>query len=159
MDPGLSFAGTVVENTSITDSTLVVKVRRKPGCWSAPADGPAGLSTTRPGGLWRHVDFGAATGPDRGDDPAGRLPRLRQVRTEWMLPARPGARHTRDFEDMAAVPSTRMSKATVAILPRTNWQTINPRHPPRHTHLATDRLEHLHHIGVDEIAYREEPEA
>jgi transposase len=46
-----------------------------------------------------------------------------RVRTEWMPWARPGARHTQDFEDMAAWLVKRMSKAEVAALLGTTWPT------------------------------------
>jgi transposase len=78
-----------------------------------------------------------------------------QVRSEWMPWARPGARHTRDFEDMAGWLVKRMSKAGVAALLRTTWETADALvRRLVDTHRDTDRLTGLYRIGVDEIAYR-----
>jgi hypothetical protein len=78
-----------------------------------------------------------------------------QVRTEWMPWARPGARHTRDFEDLAGWLVKRMSKAGVAALLRTTWHTIDDLvRRLVGEHLDDDRLDGLYRIGVDEIAYR-----
>lgn len=77
------------------------------------------------------------------------------VRTEWMPWARPGARHTRDFEDLAGWLVKRMSKAGVAALLRTTWHTIDDLvRRLVGEHLDEDRLDGLYRIGVDEIAYR-----
>jgi transposase len=50
-----------------------------------------------------------------------------RVRTEQVPWARPGARHTRDFENTAAWLVRRMSKAAVATLLRTSWNTVEIR--------------------------------
>jgi transposase len=81
--------------------------------------------------------------------------RCERVRTEWMPWARPGARHTRDFEDLAGWLVKRMSKAGVAMLLRTTWHTIDTLvRRLVDQHLDADRLDGLYRIGVDEIAYR-----
>ena len=78
-----------------------------------------------------------------------------QVRSEWMPWARPGARHTRDFEDMAAWLVKRMSKTGVAALLRTTWETVDALVARLvDEHLDSDRLSGIYRIGVDEIAYR-----
>jgi transposase len=81
------------------------------------------------------------------------------VRTEQVPWARPGARHTRDFEDAAAWLVRRMPKAAVATLLQTPWNMVdglvrrlvtahlNPKE-------ASHRLTRPARIGVDEIAYR-----
>jgi transposase len=69
--------------------------------------------------------------------------------------ARPGARHTRDFEDMAAWLVKRMSKTGVATLLRTTWETVDALVARLvDDHLDSDRLDKVYRIGVDEIAYR-----
>jgi transposase len=78
-----------------------------------------------------------------------------RVRTEWTPWARPGARHTRDVEDMAAWLVKRMSKSAVAKLLSASWETIDALVARRvDEHLDIDRLDGLARIGVDEIAYR-----
>jgi transposase ISL3 family protein len=72
-----------------------------------------------------------------------------QVRTEWMPWARPGARHTRDFEDMAAWLVKRMSKAGAAMLLRTTWHTIDTLvRRLVDEHLDSERLDGMYRIGV-----------
>jgi transposase len=78
-----------------------------------------------------------------------------QVRTELVPWARPGSRHTRDFEDMVAWLAQRMAKHSVAILLRTFWHTVDAIVGRLvDAHMDTDRLDNLYRIGVDEIAYR-----
>jgi transposase len=78
-----------------------------------------------------------------------------RVRSEWLPWARPGARHTRDFEEMAAWLVKRMSKTAVAALLRTTWETVDALVARLvDEHLDSDRLDNLYRIGVDEIAYR-----
>jgi len=69
--------------------------------------------------------------------------------------ARPGARHTRDFEDLAAFLAQQMAKTPIARLLRVRWDTVG-RIVERvvSDHLDARRLEGLVQIGVDEIAYR-----
>ena len=72
---------------------------------------------------WRHLDLGRAgcgwsmrsagwTAPIVGSAPR-RLP--------W---ARPGARHTRDFEDMVVWLAQRTDRTSVATLMRCGWETV-----------------------------------
>ncbi len=73
--------------------------------------------------------------------------------------ARPGARHTRDFENTAAWLVRRMSKSAVATFLRTSWNTVDGlvrRLVATHLDLpaTADRVRQLARIGVDEIAYR-----
>jgi hypothetical protein len=107
------------------------------------------------GGGGTHVDFGRyqvlIEAEIRRVDCRG----CERVRTEWMPWARPGARHTRDFEDLAGWLVKRMSKAGVAMLLRTTWHTIDTLvRRLVGEHLDGDRLDGLYRIGVDEIAYR-----
>jgi transposase len=81
------------------------------------------------------------------------------VRTEQVPWARPGARHTRDFEDTAAWLARKTSKTAVASLLRTSWETVDSLvHRLVTEHLdpaaAAERLATLSRTGVDEIAYR-----
>ena len=69
--------------------------------------------------------------------------------------ARPGARHTRDLEDVVAWLAQQMAFAPIARLLRVGWHTIGPIVARVVAdHLDEDRLEGLVCIGVDEISYR-----
>ena len=103
---------------------------------------------------WRHLDLGAqrcfiecelrrVKCPDCG------------VRVEAVPFARPGARHTRDFEDVVAWLAQQMAKAPIAALLRIDWETVG-RIVERVVgdRLDEARLADLVAIGVDEVSYR-----
>jgi transposase len=77
------------------------------------------------------------------------------VRVEAVPWARPGARHTREFEDLVAFCAQRMPKSQVQVLLRVAWATVG-RIVTRVVAEQLDerRLEGLIRIGVDEISYR-----
>jgi len=70
-------------------------------------------------------------------------------------PARPGAHHTRDFEDIVAWLAQQMAKTPIAGLLRIGWDTVG-RIVERVVadHLDESRLAGLVAIGCDEISYR-----
>jgi transposase len=69
--------------------------------------------------------------------------------------ARPGARFTRDFEDLAAYLATRTDKTTIGRLLRIDWDTVG-RICARAVADGLDpgRLDGLVNIGVDEVSYK-----
>ena len=103
---------------------------------------------------WRHLDLGANRCMIECE-----LRRLRcrdcGVRLEPVPWARPGARHTRDFEDVVAWLAQQMAKTPITGLLQIGWDTVG-RIVARVTadHLDERRLEGLVCIGVDEISYR-----
>jgi transposase len=103
---------------------------------------------------WRHLDLGGTRCfiecalrrvrcPDCG------------VKTEGVAWARPGARHTRDFEDVVAFLAQQMAKAPIAALMRVDWETVG-RIVERVVadKLDAERLSGLVLIGVDEVSWR-----
>ena len=77
------------------------------------------------------------------------------VRVEALGWARPGARHTRDFEDLVAFLAQQMAKAPIARLLRIGWDTVGAIVARVVAdHLDERRLEGLVMIGCDEISYR-----
>jgi len=151
----LGFSGTVVEEVTLSGSALLVQVRLSSRLLVCPCGrtSRAGYDSSRR--RWRHVDFGRwkvyIVADIRRLDCAG----CGRVRTEWMPFARPGARHTRDFEDLAGWLTKRMSKSAVATLLRTTWSTVDATvRRLVDAHLDEGRLNGLYRIGVDEIAYR-----
>jgi len=77
------------------------------------------------------------------------------VRVEAVPWARPGARHTRDFEDLTAFCAQQMAKSQVQALLRIAWETVG-RIVERVVadHLDERRLAGLVQIGCDELSYR-----
>jgi transposase len=77
------------------------------------------------------------------------------VRVEGVPFARPGARFTRDFEDLVGWLATTMDKTALARLVRVDWDTTG-RIIERVVAdgLDPDRLENLFEVGVDEVSWR-----
>jgi transposase len=77
------------------------------------------------------------------------------VRVEAVPWARPGARHTRDFEDLVGFCAQQMAKSQVQVLLRVAWDTVG-RIIERVVadHLDERRLAGLVSIGCDELSYR-----
>jgi transposase len=151
----LALPGAWVATVSFTSCGIVVGLRRR-GRWLCCPCGHRTRSrydTSRR--RWRHLDFGACKVWLEADLHRVDCPACRRVRTEQVPWARPGARHTRDFEDLVAWLAQRMDKTSVARLLRCSWETVD--------HVVTrvvaeridqSRLDQLYRIGVDEISYR-----
>jgi transposase len=78
------------------------------------------------------------------------------VRVEALPWARPGARHTRDFEDLVAFCTQRMANSQVQAQLRIAWDTVVGRIVQRVVadHLDERRLAGLVQIGCDELLFR-----
>jgi transposase len=151
----LGFKATVVEGVDFCGAEMVVRVRLRSRVLVCPCGkrSRARYDTSRR--RWRHVDFGRYRVLIEADIRRVDCSGCGRVRTEWMPWARPGARHTRDFEDMAAWLVKRMSKSAVATLLGSTWETVDALVTRIvDDHLDTARLDGLYRIGVDEIAYR-----
>lgn len=103
---------------------------------------------------WRHLDLGATRCVIECELRLLRCPDC-GVRAEAVPWARPGAHHTRDFEDVVAWLAQQMAKTPIAGLLRIGWDTVG-RIVERVVadHLDERRLVGLVAIGVDEISYR-----
>ena len=104
---------------------------------------------------WRHLDLGSTRCIVECELRLLRCPDCRVVRAEPVPWARPGAHHTRDFEDVVAWLAQQMAKTPIAGLMRVGWDTVG-RIVERVVadHLDASRLDGLVAIGVDEISYR-----
>jgi len=104
---------------------------------------------------WRHLDLGAARLMLQAEVRRLWCPVCQRVRTEQVPWARPGARCSRDLEDMIAFMAQRMDKTTVARLLGISWATV-ARVVVRvvSDHIDGRRLEGLLRIGVDEVSWR-----
>lgn len=77
------------------------------------------------------------------------------VITEELPWARPGARHTRDFEDTVLWLAQRTDRTSVSMLMRCAWETVTAIINRGVAELLNERRLHtLYRIGVDEICYR-----
>jgi transposase len=150
--PGAS----VVDVSFTAEGVLVtVRLRRRRRVCSACGQTGRGLEIhDRRVKRWRHLDVGASRCLIECE-----LRRLRcrdcGVRLEPVPWARPGAAHTRDFEDVVAWLAQQMARTPICGLLRIGWDTVG-RIVARVTadHLDERRLEGLVAIGVDEISYR-----
>jgi transposase len=103
---------------------------------------------------WRHLDL---AGSRCWIECELRLLRCRDcgVRLEAVPWARPGARHSRDFEDTVAWLAQQMAFSPITRLLRIGWRTVGAIvERVVADHLDERRLEGLVAIGVDEISYR-----
>lgn len=104
---------------------------------------------------WRHLDFGACKVFVEADVHRIDCRNCGRVRTEQVPWARPGARHTADFEDLAGWLAQRMDKTSVARLLRCSWEAVD--HIVTRVvadHIDDTRLDGLYRIGVDEVSYK-----
>ena len=110
---------------------------------------------TRPvASAWRHLDLGVWHLELRANLRRLRCP-THGVVVEAVPFARPGARLTRDFDDLLAWLATRMDKRATARLCRVSWRSVG-RACERVVAAELDpgRLDGLFSIGVDEISWR-----
>jgi transposase len=103
---------------------------------------------------WRHLDLVATRCVIECELRLLRCPDC-GVRAEAVPWARPGAHHTRDFEDTVAWLAQQMAFTPITRLLRVGWRTVGAIvERVVGDHLDEDRLEGLVCIGVDEISYR-----
>ena len=153
----LRLSGASVIDVSFTAEAVIVTVRlrrRRRICAGCGQTGRLLQIHDRRVKRWRHLDVGASRCIVECEL---RLLRCRTcgVRLEPVPWARPGARHTRDFEDVVAWLAQQMAKTPITGLLQIGWDTVG-RIVARVTadHLDERRLEGLVCIGVDEISYR-----
>jgi transposase len=153
----LRLPGASVVDVSFTGEGVIVTVRlrrRRRVCSGCGQTGRRLQIHDRRVKRWRHLDLGASRCIIECE-----LRRLRcrdcGVRLEPVPWARPGAAHTRDFEDVVAWLAQQMAFAPITRLLRIGWHTIGPIVARVVAdHLDTERLAGLVCIGVDEISYR-----
>jgi len=145
-----------VAGVEFTPSGVVVTLRRRSRKLRCPACGHATRAAyDRSVRRWRHLDLGASRLDLQAEIRRLRCPRCCRVITEEVPWARPGARHTREFEDVVAWLAQRADKTTIAKLLRCSWEAV-ARIVVRVVASSIDdaRLDELYRIGVDEVSYR-----
>jgi transposase len=151
----LSLPGATVAGVRFEPAGMVVELRlraRRLRCrcgWSTRARYDS--SRRR----WRHLDAGGCRLWLEATIRRLYCRRCHRVVTEEVPWARPGAWHSRDFEDVVAWLAQRSDKTTIATLLRCSWKAVdNIIGRVVSEHLDASRLEGLYRIGVDEISYR-----
>lgn len=150
----LRLQGATVTGITFGAEGVLVAVRlrrRRPRCSECGRKAPIHDRATR---RWRHLDLGAQRCHIEAEICRVRCPDC-GVKVEDVPFARPGARHTRDFEDLAAFLAQQANKTVIAKLLRIDWATVG-RIVERVVadHLDTERLAGLVMIGVDEVSWR-----
>lgn len=150
----LSIPGATVTEVDIRDGAVIIGLRPTARLVSCPCGKRFRRFYDRRERRWRHLDL------------AGRrlwlVFKIRRVDcpdcgivTEDLPWARPGARHTRDFEDIVLWLAQRTDRTSVATLMRCAWETVTAIIGRGVTELLDQRrLQRLYRIGVDEICYR-----
>ncbi|GAA2536322.1 ISL3 family transposase [Winogradskya humida] len=146
-----------MQDFTLSGGDLVVHLRLRSAVLVCPCGWTSRARYDTSRRRWRHLDLGRYRVLIESDIRRIDCRRCGRVRTEWMPFARPGARHTRDFEDKAAWLTQRMSKRGVAQFLGTTWEKIDTLirgQVADHLDNDDERLTGLHRLGVDEIAYR-----
>jgi transposase len=150
----LQIPGAWVSDVVIGGGDVEVTLRPKSRLLQCPCGRRIRAGYDRRRRRWRHLDLAShrlwlvyeirrVRCPDCG------------VRTEAVPWSRPGARHTRDFEDTVLWLAARTDRTTVATLLRCAWDTVTAIINRTVDELLDERrLGQIYRIGVDEICYR-----
>lgn len=149
--PGAWVTGVVFDD----DDGVVVSIRARARRHRCPCGWSTSARYDRSRRRWRHLDAASMQVWLEADIARIDCGRCGRVRTEDVAWARPGARHTRDFEDLVAWLAQRTDKTSIARLLRCSWEAVQ-RVVTRVVadHIDDRRFEALRHIGVDEINYK-----
>jgi len=151
----LQIPGATVTGVEFTTVGVVVRIRPRRKKLCCPCGHETRAVYDRSVRRWRHLDLGATRLFLEAAIRRLRCPVCGRVRTEEVPWARPGARFTRDLEDLCCFLAQRCDKTTVARLLRISWAAV----AGVVVRVVTDnlddaRLEGLYRIGVDEVSYR-----
>ena len=147
--------GASVASVSFTDQGLVLGLRRRFRLLTCPCGQRGSARYDGSVRRWRHLDCGACSVWLEAEIRRVDCRACGRVRTEVVPWARPGARHTRDFEDVVGWLAQRMDKSGVARLLRCSWEAVDGIvRRVVDDHLDDARLDGLYRIGVDEISYK-----
>ncbi len=151
----LAIPGATVRAVTFGPEGVVVGLRPRFRRLRCPCGWSTAATYDRSVRRWRHLDLGATRLLLEAEIRRLYCRRCRRVRTEVVPWARPGARHSTDFEDVVAWLAQRVDKTTITKLLRCSWEAVAgivTRVVADHVHPA--RLAGLYRIGVDEVSYR-----
>jgi len=151
----LSIPGAHVTGVVFTPDGIVVDLARRAKRLRCPCGWSTRAVYDRSIRSWRGLDLGATKVFLRAEIRRLACGACSRVRTEEVPWARPGARFTRDFEDVVAWLAQRMDKTAITRLLRCSWEAV----AKIVTRVVADqlddaRLEEVYRIGVDEVSYR-----
>jgi transposase len=151
----LAIPGAHVAGVSFTPAGVVVRLRLRRRKLRCPCGYETRACYDRSVRCWRHLDLGACRLLLEAEVRRLSCRRCGRIRTEQVPWAHPGARHTRDLEDVAAFLAQRVDKTTVARLLRISWEAVaNILTRVVSDQIDDSRLDELYRIGVDEVSYR-----
>ena len=152
----LDLPGASVCSVEFTDDGLVLGVRRdRRRRLVCPCGEKTWARYDASRRRWRHLNFGITRVFVEAELRRVDCRACCRVRTEQVPWARPGARHTRDFEDVVGWLAQRADKTTVSKLLGCSWEAVdNIAKRLVDDHLDDARLDGLYRIGVDEISYK-----
>jgi transposase len=152
----LCLPGVSVASVEFTDKGLVLGLRRsRRRLLRCPCGWTTRSRYDNSRRRWRHLNFGTTRVFVEADVFRVDCSRCGRVRTEQVPWARPGARHTRDFEDVVGWLAQRLDKTSVSKLMGCSWEAVdNIAKRLVDEHIDDARLDHLYRIGVDEISYK-----
>jgi transposase len=148
--PGASVAGVEFARTGV-----VVSIRRRRRKHACPCGWRTWAIYDRHVRRWRHLDLGASRCELEAEIARIDCRRCGRVRTEVVPWARPGSRHTRDFQDVVCYLARATDKTTICRLMRTSFEAVARIVTTVVAEELDDtRLNDLYRIGVDEVSYR-----
>ena len=151
----LGLVGASVQSVTFTPEGIVVGLGRRRARHRCPCGWKTWSSYDRSVRRWRHLDLGATRCFLEAEIVRIDCRRCQRVRTEEVRWARPGARHSRDFQDVVAWLAQHTDKTTITKLLRISWEAVAKIVIDVVAEAIDDaRLEDLYRIGVDEVSYR-----
>ncbi|HLX87586.1 MAG TPA: ISL3 family transposase [Acidimicrobiales bacterium] len=151
----LGVVGASVAGVTFTPEGVVVALRRRRRKLVCRCGWKTWASYDHRRRRWRHVDLGGTKVWLEADVRRLECRRCRRVTTEVVPWARPGARHTRDLQDVVAWLAQRTDKTTICTLLRVSWEAVAKIVVDVVAeHVDAARLDGLYRIGVDEVSYR-----
>ncbi len=151
----LGLVGASVASVAFTPEGIVVGLRRRRAKHRCPCGWKTWSTYDRSVRRWGHLDLGATRCFLEAEIARIDCQHCGRVRTEEVPWARPGARHSRDLQDVVAWLAQRTDKTTITKLLRISWEAVAKIVIDVVAEaIDEDRLENLYRIGVDEVSYR-----
>lgn len=153
----LQVPGASVQAVSFEREGIVVSLRRRARRLVCPRCGCLGRAAydRRQRRRWRHLDLGSTRCYLECELRRFPCPGCQRVVTEAVAWARPGARFSRDFEDVVAWLAQQAAFSVISRLLRVTWRSVAAIvGRVVGDELDRRRLGELYLIGVDEVSYR-----
>ena len=151
----LAIPGASVASVVFGPEGIVVGLRRRRAKHACPCGWKTWAVYDRSVRRWRHLDLGAAKCLLEAEICRIDCRHCGRVRTEEVPWARPGSRHSRDFQDVVTWLAQHTDKTTITKLLRVSWEAVAKIVVSVVDDTIDDaRLNELYRIGVDEVSYR-----